>query len=177
MHSAEKRGLRLHMPLVDRAAATPAPYLVCIAGPPKCGKSTVIRSLVKHYTGQKVTDIRGPITMVTAKNRRLTLFECPNELGAMCDLAKTADLILLMVDASFGFEMEVFEFLNILKVHGMPKVMGVLTHLDKFKDNKKLNLTKRKLKHRFWTEICDGINARSLHICSFLLIMVMMYVS
>jgi ribosome biogenesis protein BMS1 len=34
----------------------------------------------------------------------------------MCDLAKTADLVLLLVDASFGFEMETFEFLNVLKV-------------------------------------------------------------
>lgn len=101
----------------------------------------------------------------------------------MVDVAKCADLVLLAVDAHFGFEMETFEFLNILKVHGsvfcvvclfvvcvvfgcariscwvcsFPKVLGVLTHLDMFPDNKKLNNTKRKLKHRFWTEICDGI--------------------
>ncbi|RVW28270.1 Ribosome biogenesis protein BMS1-like [Vitis vinifera] len=52
--------------------------------------------------------------------------------------------------------METFEFLNILQVHGFPKVMGVLTHLDKFKDAKKLKKTKQRLKHRFWTEIYDG---------------------
>lgn len=51
---------------------------------------------------------------------------------------------------------ETFEFLNILQVHGFPKVMGVLTHLDKFKDAKKLKKTKQRLKHRFWTEIYDG---------------------
>lgn len=51
---------------------------------------------------------------------------------------------------------ETFEFLNILQVHGFPKVMGVLTHLDKFKDVKKLKKTKQRLKHRFWTEIYDG---------------------
>nr|GMD51519.1 ribosome biogenesis protein BMS1 [Ipomoea batatas] len=34
--------------------------------------------------------------------------------------------------------------------------MGVLTHLDKFKDVKKLKKTKQRLKHRFWTEIYDG---------------------
>ena len=64
--------------------------------------------------------------------------------------------VLLLVDASFGFEMEVFEFLNILKVHGFPKVMGILTHLDSFKDNKKLRNAKKRLKEKFWTEICDG---------------------
>lgn len=35
-----------------------------------------------------------------------------------------------MVDASYGFEMEHFEFLNICQAHGMPKIMGVLNHLD-----------------------------------------------
>ena len=30
----------------------------------------------------------------------------------MCDLAKIADLVLLVVDGHFGFEMETFEFLN-----------------------------------------------------------------
>ena len=34
--------------------------------------------------------------------------------------------------------------------------MGVLTHLDTFKNNKQLNRVKKTLKNRFWTEICDG---------------------
>ena len=32
------------------------------------------------------------------------------------DIGKVADLVLLLIDASFGFEMETFEFLNILQV-------------------------------------------------------------
>jgi ribosome biogenesis protein BMS1 len=43
-----------------------------------------------------------------------------------------------------------------MQVHGFPKVMGVLTHLDKFKDVKKLRKTKQRLKHRFWAEIKEG---------------------
>lgn len=74
----------------------------------------------------------------------------------MADIGKVADLVLLLIDASFGFEMETFEFLNILQTHGFPKVMGVLTHLDKFKDNKRLRKTKKVLKQRFWTEIYQG---------------------
>lgn len=34
----------------------------------------------------------------------------------MIDAAKYADLVLLMVDGGFGFEMETFEFLNLLQV-------------------------------------------------------------
>lgn len=59
----------------------------------------------------------------------------------------------MLIDASFGFEMETFEFLNICQVHGFPRIMGVLTHLDSFKNNKTLSKTKKRLKHRFWTEV------------------------
>jgi ribosome biogenesis protein BMS1 len=41
-------------------------------------------------------------------------------------------------------------------VHGFPKVMGVLTHLDGFPDQARLKKTKKKLKARFWAEIYDG---------------------
>lgn len=34
----------------------------------------------------------------------------------MIDAAKFADLVLLVIDASFGFGMETFEFLNLLQV-------------------------------------------------------------
>lgn len=74
----------------------------------------------------------------------------------MIDIAKCADLVLLLCDASFGFEMEIFEFLNICQVHGMPKVMGVLTHLDMIRNVKKLKKQKKLLKHRFWTEVYQG---------------------
>ena len=69
----------------------------------------------------------------------------------MCTVSPSQ--VLLLVDASFGFEMETFEFLNILQTHGFPKVMGVLTHLDMFHNTKTLRKTKKKLKQRFWTEI------------------------
>ena len=34
--------------------------------------------------------------------------------------------------------------------------MGVLTHLDSYKNNKALQRTKKMLKHRFWTEVYQG---------------------
>jgi ribosome biogenesis protein BMS1 len=62
--------------------------------------------------------------------------------------------VLLLIDMKFGFEMETFEFLNIAQVYGLPRVMGVLTHMDLYKKmNKKINKRKTQLKHRFWTEI------------------------
>ncbi|KAF7721972.1 Glycoside hydrolase 2 (Mannanase, beta-galactosidase) [Apophysomyces ossiformis] len=147
---------KLHVPLVDRTPLESPPVVVAVVGPPGCGKSTLIRSLVKRYTKHNLNDIRGPITVVSGKKRRLTFIECANDMNSMIDVAKIADLVLLMIDASFGFEMETFEFLNILQSHGFPKVMGVLTHLDKFRNNKTLRTTKKRLKHRFWTEIYQG---------------------
>lgn len=150
---AEKK---LHVPLVDRTPIEAPPIVIAVVGPKGTGKSTLIRSLVKRYTKQSLNLVQGPITVVSGKNRRLTFIECNNDLNAMIDVAKVADLVLLMIDASFGFEMETFEFLNILQTHGFPRVMGVLTHIDKFKNNKKLRKTKKRLKQRFWTEIYQG---------------------
>ncbi|KAL5784136.1 hypothetical protein ACOSQ2_006528 [Xanthoceras sorbifolium] len=154
--AVEKEQRRLHIPTIDRSYGEPPPYVVVVQGPPQVGKSLLIKSLVKHYTKHNVPEVRGPITIVSGKQRRLQFVECPNDINGMIDCAKFADLALLLIDGSYGFEMETFEFLNLMHNHGLPRVMGVLTHLDKFKDVKKLRKTKQRLKHRFWTEIYDG---------------------
>ena len=82
--------------------------------------------------------------------------ECPTNMSAMVDMAKIVDLGLLLIDASIGFEMETFEFLCLLHNHGMPNVMGILTHLDYYKLNKNLRRTKKRMKKRFWKEVHDG---------------------
>jgi hypothetical protein len=40
------------------------------------------------------------------------------------DLAKVADLVLMLINGHTGFEMETFEFMNVMQVHGFPKVRG-----------------------------------------------------
>ncbi|XP_062215688.1 uncharacterized protein LOC133916163 [Phragmites australis] len=154
--SAEIEQRRLHVPIMDRSIGEPPPFVVVVQGPPQVGKSLLIKCLVKHYTKQNLSEVRGPITVVSGKSRRVQFLECPNDINGMIDAAKIADLALLLIDGSYGFEMDTFEFLNIMQVHGFPKVMGVLTHLDKFKDLKKLRKTKQRLKHRFWAEIKEG---------------------
>jgi ribosome biogenesis protein BMS1 len=61
-----------------------------------------------------------------------------------------------LANAGMPHKQETFEFLNILQVHGFPRIMGVLTHLDQFKSSKTLKNTKKTMKHRFWTEIYQG---------------------
>lgn len=105
-----------HIPLVDRTPLEPPPIIVAVVGPPKVGKTTLINGIIKNFTRQPLTTINGPVTIVSGKRRRITLIECNNDINSMIDLAKVADLVLLMIDASFGFEMEIFEFLNICQV-------------------------------------------------------------
>ncbi|KAG5892002.1 hypothetical protein JTB14_007750 [Gonioctena quinquepunctata] len=145
-----------HIPLVDRTPIEPPPIIIAVVGPPKVGKTTLINNLIKLFTRLPLSDIKGPVTIVTGKKRRITFIECNNDVSSMIDLSKVADLVLLLCDASFGFEMEVFEFLNICQVHGMPRIMGILTHLDMIKNSKTLKTTKKTLKHRFWTEVYPG---------------------
>ncbi|KAI0394348.1 GTP binding protein Bms1 [Xylariaceae sp. FL0594] len=156
--SHDIREKRLHVPLADRSPDTePPPRLVTIVGPPGVGKTTLLKSLVKRYTKETITDPTGPITVVTSRKQRLTFFECPAELTAMVDIAKIADVVLLLIDGNFGFEMETMEFLNILSATGMPgNVFSVLTHLDLFKKPHHLKDAKKALKHRLWNELYQG---------------------
>ncbi|PSS06575.1 hypothetical protein PHLCEN_2v3633 [Hermanssonia centrifuga] len=155
--NVERDQTRLHVPLVNRTPDDePPPVIIAIVGPPGVGKTTLMKSLVRRYTKQTLNQAQGPVTVVSGKKKRITFIECNNDLNSMIDVAKVADLVLLMIDGSYGFEMETFEFLNVLQAHGFPKVIGVLTHLDLIKKAATLKDTKKTLKKRFWTEIYQG---------------------
>ncbi|CCW68642.1 unnamed protein product [Phytomonas sp. Hart1] len=165
LRSVEKREIALHLPTVDKTLSHlvgDPPLLVAVVGPPGVGKTTLIRSLTKFYSNRNLQNIHGPITVVAGQSRRLTFIECPNHLDAMCDVAKIADLVLLMVDGSYGFEMETFEFLTITQVHGFPKMFGVVSHLDELKTGKALKKRKKFLRHRFWHEVAAGAKLHCL---------------
>jgi len=56
---------RIHLPEVDRTPLEPPPVVVALVGPAKVGKSLLMRCLIKNFTRQKLTDIRGPVTVVS----------------------------------------------------------------------------------------------------------------
>ncbi|KAI3895553.1 hypothetical protein MKX03_025827 [Papaver bracteatum] len=82
-----------------------APYVIVVHGPPKVGKSLLIKSLINHYTKQNLDNIQGPITVLTGNRRRIQFVECPNNMNSMIDAAKYADAVILLIDANYGFEM------------------------------------------------------------------------
>eukprot|EP00375_Theileria_parva_P000411 XP_763080.1 hypothetical protein [Theileria parva strain Muguga] len=155
-HASEVEEKRLRRPRIYKVPEVPPPIVVVVQGPKSVGKSTMITSLVKQYSKRNITNINGPITLVSSKSRRITLIECGNSMLDMIDCCKIADIAIVMVDGSYGYEMETFEFVNMMQVHGLPRVIGVVTHLDSFKDNKTMRRTKKILKKRFWSELYDG---------------------
>lgn len=154
--SVEVGEKRFHAPMVDRTPEDAPPVLVAVVGPRGVGKSTLIKSLVRRFTKHTVNELNGAITVVSGKKRRVTFFECGCDLNSMVDVAKVADLVLLMIDGNFGFEMETMEFLQIASVHGFPRILGIVTHLDLIKTSSQTKATKKALKNRFWTEVYKG---------------------
>lgn len=56
---------RQHVPTVDRTPLEPPPMCVAIVGPPRVGKTLLLQCLLKNYTRQNLTNLRGPITVVS----------------------------------------------------------------------------------------------------------------
>ncbi|KAG4396051.1 hypothetical protein GLYMA_19G101250v4 [Glycine max] len=74
--AVEKEQRRLHAPVIDRSYGEPAPYVVVVQGPPQVGKSLLIKFLVKHYMKHNLPDVRGLITIVSGKQRRVQFAVC-----------------------------------------------------------------------------------------------------
>ena len=58
---------KIHTPLPDRSVLEPPPVVVAVAGPPKVGKTLLIQCIVKNFTRTSVTNIKGPVTVVSGK--------------------------------------------------------------------------------------------------------------
>ena len=100
-----------------------------------------VRLSVNHHSQQRCLSFFAPRTQTV-------YFNCSNHVAAA-------------VAAACSPSTQWMSHLAVTRqVHGFPKIMGVLTHLDKFVDNKKLRTIKKRLKQRFWQEICGGAKAR-----------------
>ena len=70
----EKAERKLRAPVRELGEGEePPPFVVVVQGPPGVGKTTLVRSLVKHYTRHALNEIKGPLTLVTGKKRRIQI--------------------------------------------------------------------------------------------------------
>ncbi|KNH05940.1 hypothetical protein XU18_3102 [Perkinsela sp. CCAP 1560/4] len=159
----EQSESRARVPKVNKSLVPSSqlqpPTLIAIVGPEGCGKSTFIRSFVKACVCKNLSRVYGPVTFTNGnpqRPKRYTFIECPPTLTAMVDVSKVAEVVVMVFDASVGFETSSFEFLTLANVHGLPHVFGLLTHLDCLKNNKALKKTKKKMRHRFSQEVASG---------------------
>ncbi|KAL7064046.1 hypothetical protein AAHC03_04919 [Spirometra sp. Aus1] len=148
---------KYHLPTNAAAVEAAPPLIAGIVGPPASGKSTLLRSLIRHFGRQLVPVVTGPITVVVGKSFRITFIECDCNINSMIDVAKVADLVLLVVNVRKGLEMYHFEFINMLQAHGMPRVIPILNHLDEFKDSSASRAIRKKIKQRLWTDLSAKI--------------------
>ncbi|CAL6078274.1 Ribosome_biogenesis protein BMS1 [Hexamita inflata] len=130
------------------------PDMIAVIGGNGVGKTTLVKALVKSYTGKSITDPQGPITVSVSSSKRITLFDVPNKLTAVLDIARVVDLVILVIDVERGIDTDIYEYLNIFQAIGFPKIFTVLTHEDKI-ENKYIK-TRKQLRERIYKEIAAG---------------------
>lgn len=81
--------------------------------------------------------------------------EADNEIGELTDQCKVPDVVLMLVDASLGFEMQTFEALTVMQNHAFPRCIGVVSHLDYFQKQAQMKKVKKQLKKRFAVEVTE----------------------
>lgn len=144
---------KLQMPIKNMCYKNDPPAFITVIGSKNSGKSSVIKSLVKKFSKHNLDDIKGPITLSAGRDKRITLFECNEDVHQFVDSSKVSDLVIFIIDAVAGLECVTFEYLSLLMSHGFPKVMFVVTHTDKNNDKKLF----KKIKKQIYDEVCDGL--------------------
>lgn len=72
---------------------------------------------MRRHTKQTLNHVQGPVTVVAGKKKRITFIECNSDLNSMIDIGKIADLVLLMIDGSYGFEMVSIYIIIAFRLH------------------------------------------------------------
>ena len=84
---------RHHIPVVDRTPLEPPPVVVGVVGAPKVGKTTLINSLLKNFTRQNLTDLKGPVTVVSGEYHCHDICGCclsMLQLHVVCSILQTS---------------------------------------------------------------------------------------
>lgn len=88
------------------------------------------------------------VTIYSVSNIRVTLLECCPGFHRALRLFHIVDVILCMVDATSGYEIELYELSCLIQVFGFTRLACVLTHLDRICNVKSLACIVRQLRYR-----------------------------
>ena len=120
------RSHRKEVAATIRRDAGVAPTVIVVCGPRGSGKTTLIKSLVKLHTRHSLKTCAGPITIISGKDKRLTLIECPDDACALIDFVQSRRLST--VDRGRrSAEMVTFEALACLQAHGFRRSLASYT--------------------------------------------------
>lgn len=144
---------KIKMPIKNMCYKNDPPAFITVVGSKNSGKSSIIKSLIKKFTKHSIEISKGPITLTAGRDKRITLFECNDDIHQFVDSAKVSDMVIFVIDTTVGLECTTFEYISLLMSHGLPKVMFVVTHTDKNNDKKLF----KKIKKQIYDEVCDGL--------------------
>ena len=152
---------KIKLPIKNMCYKNDPPAFVTVVGSKDSGKSSVIKSLVKKFTKQSLEQVTGPITLTVSREKRITLFECKDDIHQYVDTSKVSDMVIFVINATVGLECETLEYLSLLLSHGLPKIVFVVTHTDRNNDKKLF----KKIKKQIYDEVCDGLKFFYLGMC------------
>ena len=126
--------------------------LISFIGPRQGGKTTLIKSIVEHFTNIDKWP-NSNLTSISSSNEEIVILaENISDSFSALNFLKFSDIIVSVVNGFFGLELETFETTTIIKNSNLNRFIFVLTHLDLFKTWKSLKKAKKRIKDRLVQE-------------------------
>ncbi|ELR18877.1 uncharacterized protein ACA1_037110 [Acanthamoeba castellanii str. Neff] len=127
--SLQKKAEVLHSKRLGTSAGPPKIIGIISLGAnadTKAARSMLLAEASSPISAERV----GPITAnFPAFKQRMTLFEAPRDIEAVLDIAKVADILLLVIPADGGVDATGEAFLSAVKAQGMPSLLVALQGL------------------------------------------------
>ena len=130
-------------------------FTISIIGPKQTGKTTLMKSIITHYTKRKQLSVTNMISILSSEGERLFFIENIADTFSFVHSLNFSELVILLIDGFFGIEMETFETITLVKNSKLKRYIFILTHLDLFKTWKSLKKAKKRIKDRLNKET-DG---------------------
>jgi hypothetical protein len=127
-------------------------FITSIIGPKQSGKTTLLKSIINHFTRAKKWICSGVVSILNSNGEVIIFVENNSDILSIVNCTTFSDLIVSMIDGFLGLELEIFETIALAKKSGLKRYVFFLTHLDLFKTWKSLKKAKKRIKERLVKE-------------------------